>query len=87
MVLPVDVGGPRPHLEMPTDVREDYEEARSIVNRSPRGACALLRLSVQKLCKDLGEKGENINDDIAALVDKGLPVEVQEALDERSPTQ
>jgi hypothetical protein len=81
MVLPVSGGGPRPHVEMPPDVREDYEEARSIVNRSPRGASALLRLAVQKLCKDLGGQGENINDDIAVLVDKGLPVEVQEALD------
>lgn len=81
MVLPVSEGGPRPHVEMPPDVRGDYEEARSIVNRSPRGACALLRLAVQKLCKDLGEKGKNINEDIAALVKNGLPVEAQQALE------
>jgi hypothetical protein len=81
MVLPTSEAGPRPHLDMPPDVRGDYEEARSIVNRSPRGACALLRLAVQKLCKDLGETGKNLNDDIAALVQKGLPVEAQQALD------
>lgn len=80
-VDPVIGGGPRPHVEMPEDVKADYEEARGIVGQSPRGACALLRLAVQKLCVDLGEKGDNINDDIASLVKKGLPVEVQVALD------
>jgi hypothetical protein len=81
MVRPLAKGGPRPHVDMPKDVRDDYEEARSIVALSPRGACALLRLAVQKLCNDLGETGTNINDDIAALVKKGLPVEVQQSLD------
>jgi hypothetical protein len=65
---------------MPANVVEDYEEARAILARSPRGACALLRLAVQKLCVDLGEPGKNLNDDIGALVKRGLLPHVQQAL-------
>jgi hypothetical protein len=72
---------PTPHAEMPDDVRADYDEARGIVDRSPRGAAALLRLAVQKLAIALGEKGDNLNDDIASLVKRGLPEGVQQALD------
>jgi hypothetical protein len=73
--------GPPPSLDLPADVRRDYEEASAILDASPRGAAALLRLAVQKLCKELGEKGENINNDIASLVRKGLNQRVQMALD------
>jgi Domain of unknown function (DUF4145) len=41
----------------------------------------LLRLAIQKLCAALGEKGNNINEDIASLVDKGLNPLVRKALD------
>ena len=81
MVLPLMVTAPHAHPDMPQEVKFDYEEARGVLGNSPRGAAALLRLSIQKLCAHLGESGKNINSDIGALVKKGLPIEIQQALD------
>ncbi len=81
MVFPLQRLGPSPNADLPEDIARDFEEARSIVNASPRGAAALLRLSVQKLCAHLGERGKNIDDDIASLVGKGLDPLVQQSLD------
>jgi hypothetical protein len=81
MIVPSMAPVETAHPDTPAGCREDYEEAREIVARSPRAAAALMRLVIQKLMPLLGEKGKNINEDIASLVVKGLPIEVQQALD------
>jgi len=81
MIFPSETPIEPPHADLPLDCRIDYEEARNIFSPSPRGAAALLRLCVQKLCVLLGETGDNLNEDIKSLVSKGLPGLVQKALD------
>jgi len=81
MYFPSTGTAPNPNAEMPAAVKDLYLEAASIQTSSPRGAAALLRLAVQVLGVELGEKGNKIDDDIAALVKKGLPEIVQQSLD------
>ncbi len=81
LIFPVVGLAEPPNPDMPEGIKADYNEANSIANASPRGAAALLRLAIQKLCKHFGKPGENLNDDIAALVAEGLRPKVQQALD------
>lgn len=81
MMHPAASVAPMPSDDMPDDVKEDYLEARTILVASPRGACALLRLAVQKLVAHLGETGKELNKDIGQLVKRGLPLGIQQALD------
>lgn len=81
MIYPDFAGIEPPNADLNLDIQTDYAEAVSIVHKSPRGAAALLRLAIQKLCKQLGEKGENLNTDIGNLVKKHLPIRVQQSLD------
>lgn len=81
LVWPLESVAPEANADLPDDVRADYDEAGLVLNTSPRSAAALLRQAVQRLCKFLGEKGKNIDEDIASLVAKGLDLRVQKALD------
>jgi hypothetical protein len=81
LVYPSPSSAPLPSKDMPSDVKEDYLEARKLVDMSPRSAESLLRLALQKLMPYLGESGESLNDDIGNLVKKGLPSVIQKSLD------
>ena len=81
LVYPQSTEAPPPNPELSADVRRDYIEASTLLDPSPRAAAALLRLAIQKLCMDLGLPGRNLNEDIGALVERGLDVRIQKALD------
>ena len=76
-----DIIADEANSDMPESVKQLYEEAGLIYNKSPRAACALLRLAIDRLCNELGENDRDINKNIGALVKKGLPQTVQQALD------
>ena len=81
LIYPSKNIAPSPNIDLSEDIKNDYQEAANVFSNSPRAAAALLRLALQKLCKQLGEKGENINEDIKCLVAKGLNPLVQMSLD------
>lgn len=81
MIYPKKIIVEQPNADLSEEIRKDYLEAANVFVDSPRSAAAILRLALQKLCKQLGEKGENINDDIGALVKKGLNPAIQKSLD------
>jgi hypothetical protein len=70
-----------PNPEMPDHIKHDFVEAATIVDSSPRGAAALLRLSVQKLMVHLELPGKDLYADIGELVKRGLDGRIQKALD------
>lgn len=71
-----------PNEDLDKDIQKDYLEAANIFSDSSRASAALLRLALQKLCKQLGEKGDNINEDIKNLVkNKNLNPQIQKSLD------
>lgn len=81
LVYPAILPAPEPNTGLPPDVLSDFNEAREIAARSPRGAAALLRLCIQKLCIQVGKPGKDLNADIGSLVKDGLDQRIQKALD------
>lgn len=84
MIIPSNSNAPMPNEDMPISVKQLYEEARGIVNKSPRGAVALLRLALDKLCDEVDvecSSKNKIDDKIAILVKNGLSKQLQQAFD------
>lgn len=81
LLIPTISNIPQPLPDMPDNIVKIYHEAMEIYDKSPRAASALLRLAVQMLTIHLGGNGKNLNDDIKMLVSRGLPVQVQQAMD------
>lgn len=93
MIYPSEGIAPLPHPDLPDDekdhIRDDYLEARTIVSQSPRGAAALLRLTIQKLVDRIVEERnlpvkknqKDLNGKIGLLLRNGLRKEIQQALD------
>lgn len=81
MVYPQIILVEEPNDDLSDEIKKDYVEAASILEKSPRGAAALLRLAIQKLCNQVGAKGKDINSCINNLVANGLPEKIQQALD------
>jgi hypothetical protein len=72
---------PPPNVDLSEEIKALYLEASSILIESPKGSAAILRLALQKLLKQVGKSGKNINNDIGELVGEGMSPKVQQALD------
>lgn len=83
MIFPLVNGAPPPHQDLPKEVKDIYEEARSIVSLSGKASAALLRLSIETLTNDIlnESKGKNLNDNIGKMVKNGLDEKIQKSLD------
>jgi len=81
MVYPQITVAPLPNEDIPDKIKDDFNEARDIVNRSPRAACGLLRLCIENLVSEVEKGTDDLNAKIAKLVTKGLDDRIKKALD------
>jgi hypothetical protein len=80
LVFPIINRVPPPNPDLNPFIQEDYNEAAKILTLSPKISAVLLRIVIRKICKQLGEPGNNIDNDIASLVKKGLDPKLQRAM-------
>ena len=71
-----------PNVFMPSEVKELYDEAKAVLNLSPRSSAALLRLALEVLLPHLGAEKAKINTMIKQLVDERKVIgKLQQAMD------
>ena len=71
LIYPDRTSVERANPDLPDDVKELYDEAASILQKSPRAAAALLRVALEKLCKEQGEERLSLSQNIDLLKEKG----------------
>ena len=81
LVWPRRAGAPELKPVAPSDVQRECEETSQKLEASPRGAAALLRLAMEKLCKELGVNGESLNEDLAFFLREDVDARVRKVLD------
>ncbi len=81
VIYPKKISVSPPNDDLNGDIKALYIEASTILIDSPKGSTALLRLALQKLLKQIGGSGKNINNDIKDLVADNLSPQMQKALD------
>ena len=72
MIIPATGSVRAPSADLPKEVQDTYNEARSVVAHSPRAAAALLRLAIEQLCVHLNGEGLTLDKHVARLVSGGL---------------
>jgi len=81
LIYPEKQTAPLPNSDLSDDCKKDYMEAREIQFKSPRGAAALLRLCIEKICIEKGAKEDKLFDKIGGLINKGIPPLAGKSLD------
>lgn len=80
LIYPEAVTGIKPNSDLPEDIQTDFNEALAIYNKSPRGAAALMRLCIEKLCNHVGAQGDKLHQKIEYLHNNGLDEKSYKAL-------
>ena len=81
MLFPDSIEVSMPNEDLDDEIKEVYMEAASVLQKSPCSAAALLRLALEKLCRQLDCKGKDLYENIGHLAEKGLPQDVEDAMD------